>query len=182
MLPELRAQLDVLTASYTRFEAATRALSERQLRSRPAEGAWSIAEVAQHLLHVEREVVRAASKPGVERRGRTRSPREWIGYLLFLAIVRLNIRIKVPRPVAGRVTPAADPDMDLLWTEWSDERAALARYLETVHEEDLGRMAFKHPIMGPTRVRAMLPFLRNHFDHHMRQVHRIRGAPGFPPT
>lgn len=182
MLPRLRAQLDGLLARRTKFEADTRALSEAQLRFRPAEGAWSIAEVAQHLLQVESEVVRATSRPDVQRRGRKRTAKEWIGFWLFQAIVHLNVRIKVPQRVAGRVTPASNPEMNRLWAEWSAVHADLARYLETVGEQDLGQMAFKHPIMGPTKVRDMLPFLRNHFDHHMRQVRRIRGAPGFPPT
>ncbi|MEX1185410.1 MAG: DinB family protein [Gemmatimonadaceae bacterium] len=182
MLPRLRVQLDGLLARRTTFEAETRALSDAQLRFRPAEGAWSIAEVAQHVLHVEREVTKAAMKPGVERRGRRRTPREWAGMIAFLAVVKLNFRIRVPQKVAGRVTPAADPDMDALWSEWRELHENLARHLETVPEENLGDMAFKHPIVGPTSVRGMLPFLTQHFDHHMRQVRRIRAAPAFPRT
>lgn len=180
MLPRLRASLDELVAKHARFEAGTRALSEAQLRFRPAVGAWSIAEVAQHLLQVEREVVKAAAKPGVERSGRKRNAAEWIGFLMFRAIVRLNVRIKVPRRVAGRVTPASDPDMDTLWAEWSEVRARLESYLESLRPVDLRLMAFKHPIMGPTSVKGVLQFFHQHFDHHMRQVARIRRSPDFP--
>lgn len=182
MLPQLRADLDAVTGRKARFEAETRSLSERQLRFRPAEGSWSIAEVAQHLLHVEREVTRAAAKPGTERRGRKRSAREWVGLAAFLAVIHLKVRIRVPQRVARRVTPSADPDMDQLWIEWHEVHANLARYLETVRAEDLDDMAFRHPIMGPTSVRRMLPFFRQHFDHHLRQVKRIRAAPGFPQS
>ena len=180
MLPRLRSSLDELVTKHARFEAEARALSDAQLRFRPAEGAWSIAEVAQHLLQVEREVVKAASKPGVERRGRKRNATEWIGFLLFRAIVRLNLRIKVPRRVAGRVTPASDPEMEALWSEWSEVHARLESYLGSLRPEDLGLMAFKHPIMGPTSAAGVLPFFICHFDHHMRQVRRIRRAPRFP--
>lgn len=180
MLHQLRAGLDGITGRRASFEAETRALSDSQLRFRPAAGSWSIAEVAQHLLQVEREVTRAASKPGVERRGRSRTAKEWIGLALFEAIVRLNVRIRVPQKVAGRVTPASDPDMTQLWMEWHEVHANLAHYLQTVREENLCEMAFRHPIMGPTRVVGMLPFLIKHFDHHMRQVRRIRASPAFP--
>ncbi len=180
MLPRLRAQLDGVIGRRTRFETETRALSERQLRFRPAVGSWSIAEVAQHLLHVEREVTKATAKPGVERRRRKRTPKEWIGFGLFLAIVHLNVRIRVPQKVAGRVTPATNPDMDQLWSDWSEVHTNLTRYLETAREENLSEMAFKHPIMGPTTVRGTLPFFLKHFDHHMRQVGRIRRSPDFP--
>ncbi len=180
MLQRLKAEFEGLVARRAAFEAETRALSESQLRFRPAEGSWSIAEVAHHVLHVEREVAKAAEKPGVERRGRRRNPREWIGFGVFLAIVSFDFRIKVPQAVAGRVTPETNPDVDVIWSDWRTVHASLARYLETVHERGLGEMAFKHPIIGPTKVLGLLPFLRKHFDHHMRQVQRIRGAPGFP--
>lgn len=180
MLPGLRSQLDGLIERRSRFEAATRALTSKQLRFRPTDRSWSIAEVAAHLLQVEREVAKAAMKTGVERRGRKRKPREWLGYIVFLAVVHLGWRIRVPRKVAGRVTPAADPDMDELWREWSELHAKLAAHLETVRAGNLGDMAFKHPIVGPTSVRRMLPFMLQHFDHHMRQVRRIRSSRGFP--
>lgn len=180
MLPALRTGFDTLSRKRTSFEAQTRALSEVQLRFRPDEGSWSIAEVAHHLLHVEREITRAASKPGVERRRRRRTAREWVGYLIFLAVVHLHARIKVPEKVAKLVTPSANPDMDQLWLDWTDLHAKLAGYLETVREDDLELMAFRHPIMGPTSVKGMLSFFLSHFDHHMRQVRRIRRSPDFP--
>lgn len=180
MLPRLRAELDGAIRRRSTFEAQTRELSEAQLRFRPAEDSWSIAEVAHHLLHVEREVTKATTKPGVERHGRRRTAREWLGYLGFLAVVHLRGRIKVPAKVAGRVTPAADPDMDQLWREWGEVHSTLASHLETIRAEDLGQMAYKHPIMGPTSVKGVLPFFRQHFDHHMRQVARIRRSANFP--
>lgn len=179
MLPRLRSQLDDLFKQHAAFAAETQALSDEQLRFRPAAGAWSIAEVAQHVFHVEREVTRAAAKPGVERRGRGRTIREWIGFALFLAIVHFNVRIRIPEKVVGRVTPNSEPEMAPLWRQWDDVHASLERFLETVTPGELSDMAFKHPIMGPTTVRGMLPFLLKHFNHHMRQVERIRRSAGF---
>lgn len=180
LIPRLRRQLERLDARHSAFEADTRSLSEAQLRFRPTANSWSIAEVAHHLLQVEREVVKAASKSGVERRGRKRSPANWAGYVAFLAVVHLHARVRVPRAVADRVTPAADPEMDRIWSEWSDVRARLRQYLETVGEANLREMAFMHPIIGPTMTKGMVPFLLKHFSHHMRQVERIRWSPGFP--
>lgn len=182
MLPQLRAELDLLIARRTKFETETRRLSERQIRFRPAEGSWSIAQVAHHLLHVEREVGKAAAKPGVTRVRRMRNPREWIGFGIFLSIVRLDVRIKIPQKVAGRVTPEINPDIEQIWSDWSEVHTGFARYLETIETRNLREMAFRHPIMGPTQVRGMLSFLRQHFDHHMRQVVRIRRASGYPAT
>lgn len=180
MLPALRSQLDAVVARRSGFEAQARGLSDAQLRFRPAPGSWSISEVAEHLLQVEREVVKAATKPGVERRGQRRTLKQWLLTKGFRAVTRFNIRIKVPAKVAGLVTPGSTPDVNALWTEWRDVHGRLEQYLETVGTANLDDMAFRHPVMGPTSVRGILPFFVRHFDHHMRQVRRIRSAPGFP--
>lgn len=180
MLPLLRSQLNALIARRSAFEAQARGLSGAQLRFRPAPGSWSISEVADHLLHVEREVVKASTKEGVERRGQRRTPRQWLASKAFRAITWLNIRIKVPAKVAGLVTPGSTPDLSAIWEEWRDVHERLELYLETIGPADLGDMAFRHPILGPTNVRGILPFFINHFDHHMRQVRRIRASAGFP--
>ncbi len=180
MLPGLRRQLNALIEKRTKFQRELQALSDQQLRYRPAPDAWSFAEVAQHLLQVEREVTKAASQPGVERRGRRRNAREWIGFSAFQSIVLFNLRIKVPGKVAKLVTPTGNPDMGVLWSEWAKVHEDLALYLEPLREESLREMAFRHPIMGPTPVTGVLPFLHSHFGHHMRQVGRIRRSAGFP--
>lgn len=180
MLPILRSRLDAVLARRSNFEAQARGMSESQLRYQPAPGAWSISEVAEHLLHVEREVVKASTKQGVERRGQRRTLRQWLATKGFRAVTRLNIRIKVPGKVAGLVTPGSTPDLNALWSEWRDVHETLERYLETIGPADIDDMAFRHPIMGPTSVRGILPFFIQHFDHHMRQVRRIRGSVGFP--
>ena len=180
MLTDLQREYDSLAARWDRFEAETVKLSETQLRFRPAPGSWSIAEVARHLLAVEYQVTRAATKPGVSRQMPTSTPREWMGLMMFHAITLLGIRIKIPGAVAGRVTPQAEPDMNALWRERREVQANLKAFLDAVTPGTLTDMAYRHPIVGPTTVKGMLPFLTRHFDHHMKQVSRIRASRGFP--
>lgn len=180
MLPSLRSRLDALIARRSNFEAQARGMSDAQLRFNPAPGAWSISEVAEHLLHVEREIIKASTKDGVERRRQRRTIKQWLAAKGFRAVTWLNIRIKVPAKVAGMVTPGSTPDLTALWAEWRDVHERFERYLETIGPADVGYMAFRHPIIGPTRVDGILPFVTQHFDHHMKQVSRIRASPGFP--
>lgn len=180
MLTELQHRYDMLVQRQRQFEAATIVLSEARLRFRPAPGSWSIAEVARHILDVEYQVTRAATKPGVNRGMPTATPREWMGLAMFQAITLFGIRIKIPRAVSGRVTPQAEPDMDALWQEWREVHANLRTFLDAVTAATLPDMAYRHPIVGPTTVKGMLPFLTRHFDHHMKQVSRVRASPGFP--
>ncbi|HUR92733.1 MAG TPA: DinB family protein [Gemmatimonadaceae bacterium] len=180
MLPSLRSQLDAVVARRSNFEAQARGMSEAQLRFRPAPGAWSISEVADHLMHAEKEAIKATTKDGVERRGQRRTLKQLLAAKGFRAVTWLNIRIKVPAKVAGLVTPGSTPDLNALWAQWRDAHDQLERYLETIGPGDVDYMAFRHPIMGPTRVDGILPFFTQHFDHHMKQVRRIRASPGFP--
>jgi uncharacterized damage-inducible protein DinB len=180
VLTDLQTEYDSLAARWDRFQAETVKLSETQLRFRPAPEGWSIAEVARHMLNVEYQVTRAATKPGVNRRMPMPTPREWIARAMFNAVILFGIRIRIPRAVSGRVTPQAEPDMDALWQEWREVHANLRTFLDAVTAETLTDMAYRHPIVGPTTVKGMLPFLTMHFDHHMKQVSRIRASPGFP--
>jgi len=180
MLVELQHRYDLLAQRQRQFEAATINLSEAELRFRPAPGSWSIAEVARHMLDVEYQVTRAATKPGVNRRMPKPTPRERMGMVMFQAITLFGIRIRIPRAVSDRVTPHAEPDMDALWREWREVRENLRTFLEAMTAETLTDLAYRHPIVGPTPVKGMLSFLTKHFDHHMKQVSRIRASPGFP--
>lgn len=180
MLSDLQHRYEMLVQRQRQFEAATIKLSEAQLRFRPAPESWSIAEVARHMLDVEYQVTRAATKPGVDRRMPKPTPRERMGLVMFHAITLFGIRIRIPRAVSDRVTPQADPDMDALWQEWREVHGNLRAFLDTVTAETLTDMAYRHPIVGPTTVKGMLPFLSKHFDHHMKQVSRIRASTGFP--
>lgn len=180
MLPSLRSQLDAVVARRSNFEAHVRGMSEAQLRFRPARGSWSVGEVAEHLLHVEREIVKASTRPDVQRRGQRRTPKQWLLTKGFRAVTLFNIRIKIPEKVAGLVTPGSTPDMAAIWKEWREMHEQLERFLDTLGPADVDDMAFRHPVMGPTSIGGILPFFINHFDHHMRQVRRIRAAAGFP--
>ena len=182
MLPRLRSQLDAVVARRSTFEAQARGMSEAQLRFRPAPGAWSIGEVAQHLLQVEREVTRASSRPGVKRRGQRPTLKQWLAWKGFRTITRLNIRVKIPQAVVHLATPGSTPDMTALWAEWREVQAQLELFLASIGPRDLDDMAFRHPVLGPISIGGLLPFFTNHFDHHMRQVRRIRASEGFPST
>lgn len=130
--------------------------------------------VADHLLRVEQGVL-AVLRDGtpVRKRRLADLPR----YALVWLVLTRGIRVRVP--VRG-VTPDADVDVAAVRAGWEAARDGLREWLAGLDRAALRRPVFRHPIAGPMNPEQTLLFLRRHWDHHLRQIRRIRGAPGFP--
>jgi preprotein translocase subunit SecF len=176
MHPSLQTSYDALERRKRDLLSPLSALSAEQLAFRPAADAWSLVEVADHLLRTEAAVLLGLEKglPAHKRRPtlRQRLLRPLIGVAL-----RLPLRIKVPTPV---VAPRSDRTLDEVEAEWAQVRAALLAKLASLDPARLGAPVILHPIGGPMDVVRTLGFLGAHIDHHVHQVRRLRSHPGFP--
>lgn len=178
MIAPLQRRFDRLENARAEVEAALAALSPAQLAFRPGEDAWSIGEVLDHVVRVERSVLEGARKPGVSRaRWRSKPLRRAITWLTFT----LGIRIRVPQRV-GHVTPERAARADEALTRWTVVRQEYRGFLASLSAEQLGELAIKHPIAGPFSYRNFLAFLEWHLRHHRRQIARIRRTRGFPSS
>jgi uncharacterized damage-inducible protein DinB len=151
-------------------------LSVQQQTFRPAPGAWSVAEVVDHIVRVEAAILEGASKPGVNRTDWKARPARLV---LTWAVFTLGLRIRVPERVK-HVTPSADAALDDALRRWGEVRERMREFLAQLTPEQLGQLAIKHPIAGPFSYRDFLAFPEWHLRHHRRQIARIRRAPGFP--
>ncbi len=169
-------------AAFTRLEDRRRSLAARlaemtaaQRDFRPQPEAWSSLQVARHVQLTERAIA------GSLRRGAGGVParRTWkqrLGNVVVGTVLRLGIRVRLPIRV---VTPEEGLDLEAVSAEWERERAALSDLLEKVDRAALRAPAFVHPVAGPMDLGEALGFLERHFDHHLRQLARIRRCPGF---
>lgn len=176
MLAPVQEIWDGLESRRERLLAELRPLAEEQLAYRPRSGAWSLQEVAQHVMLTERVTVEAMVRHRGKRSGRRRF-RQRIGYALVWAVLRLGLRARNP---VRMVAPERDVKLAEVEREWLEVRRELRGFLAGLGEEGMRQAALKHPIAGPLDVREALDFLMLHFDHHLRQVKRIFGARGFP--
>ena len=162
------------------LEQRRRALAQRlgarpetQLRTRPAPGAWSLLDVAEHLMLAERATLSWIT----ERRPGRRLTKRWYDPLLKWLIARtLDSALRLP--VAGEViTPRGRDSLAEVMRNWSEVRDAWRAYLAAVPEDAHDALVFRHPIGVGMTAGETLVFLRRHFDHHLHQVRRIeRGA------
>lgn len=160
------ALLDALDAHRDRLTRRLAALPEADVRRRPAPHAWSLAQIADHLLRIDRglrldgpaagPVVRATSPV----RGR-----------LICAVLALPLRIPAP-PGVTSILPGPDPDPVETLAAWAALRQTWRVPLNPAV------VAFRHPVVGPLCVPDALAFLLAHHRHHDAQVARTCTALG----
>lgn len=176
----------MLAAPRTRFAALERrrqallaeleTLDDAALSFRPAPGAWSILEVVHHLVLVEEGVLQAAHD-GPGRPRRRKNLRERVGCAAVWLVFKLGLRVKIP---TKRVRPQPGLSLSRLEQEWAASRTSLEAYLDSTRASMPSETMFRHPIGGPMNVEQTLLFLTRHFDHHRRQISRIRRSGAFP--
>jgi hypothetical protein len=177
MLPALQARFNGVIDRHTAFAGDLASLAPEALAFQPRPGAWSLGEVAQHLALVEERTTRVLTERRVKGIAR-RTPLDVIYrapslelYFFFGGRARM--------PVRGVAPDAAVPLADTL-ARWTTTRGRLTSYLDAIEESSCRAIVYRHPVAGYMDIFATLRFLAQHHDHHMRQVLRIRRAPGYP--
>ncbi|CAN5141830.1 hypothetical protein BH23GEM2_BH23GEM2_05970 [soil metagenome] len=169
MIEPLATRFHRLEQARAAAEAQLAALTPSQTAFRVRNDAWTVAEVVDHVVRVERSVLEGVRKPGVRRSGWRPKP---LRRLLTWATFRMGVRIKVPERVRY-VTPERGADLDEVRARWNALREEWREFLATVTADQLGQLAIKHPIAGPFSYRDVLKFLEWHLQHHRRQIERI---------
>lgn len=174
-LAENHAQLN------TRWSALWRKLApctNAQLDFRPPTGGWSQLGIVEHLVLVERGIIRQCSevlKPltplrqtGMVSEIRLRS------MLWFLGT---NARIHAP---IRHIIPQGNQSSSELRAWQAETTQQWAALLERIDGERRNAAVFRHPIGGWLNMHQALRFVIGHFDHHGAQFRRVRTAEGYP--
>jgi len=194
---------DIYAANDTvrrRLAARVENLSEAQQTFRPAEGAWSIAEIIDHLSITERNMAQLIAMLLKKSESATAAldagdsgigvggggdggdaqtvagapPFQPFSLDDFIEQVR-DVKLTAPEVVrpGGNVT-FADALANLARTRADIE--ALRPRLET---SDLGAATYPHPAFGEFNSAQWLAFIGLHEGRHLRQIENLMAAPGF---
>jgi uncharacterized damage-inducible protein DinB len=139
---------------------------------RNVHGKWSASQILTHLLTSERLALIYMKKKSRGLASLNNSG--WLEPIkLFLLQVsqRLPIRYKAPKPILDHTPPALG--FDELKEQWSTSRMELKIFLETIDEENVRKMIFKHPVAGRFNATQGLTFLHEHMLHHLPQIKRL---------
>lgn len=173
-----RAELvAALAASRATFLEAIDGLTDAQWRFSPGPGRWSISEVAEHVVLVDRGIAgivanRLGTSPATEP-----SP----------AADSLTARIRAF--MADRSQKATAPEGFGPERTWADRAALLNAY--GAIRDDLARFTdttsaplryhtVRHPSFGPMDGYQWLVMLAAHSDRHVQQIEEVKQAAGFP--
>lgn len=155
-------------SAVARYCATARALPEVAWRTPLREGAWSPAEVTQHVLllyqNVRRELSGGASMAPRVSRGWQRLLR-WV--LLPHILFHRSIPLRARAPRETRPGPIA-ADQEMLLAELDAEACAFVQ--EAAAAAVRGRPSVDHPYFGPIAPLRALRFFGIHTEHHRRQI------------
>lgn len=148
-------------------------LSAAQLRFRPEPTGWSVSDVLDHLMKVEKallETVQANLPDGTPLQLIDR-----VGALFIIAVMQSPIRVKVPAS-ASMVLPDATADTSETAMRWSEVREEMADILRSLRPEQLRCGLFRHPVSGWMTMAQALAFLSAHLRHHDYQLNRLKST------
>jgi hypothetical protein len=139
---------------------------------RSVDGKWSVSQILTHLLTSERIALVYMKKKslGVAML-RNSGWLEAVKLLLLQASQRLPVRYKAPQPIVDQ-TPSALTFSELK-NQWRTCRMELKNFLETIDEQNVRKMIFKHPVAGRFNALQGMTFLHEHMLHHLPQIKRL---------
>lgn len=171
MNPRTMRRFEQLEQMRERLEEELTQRPEALLRQPPPSGGWSILQVVSHLVEAETGTLgymRKKSAPA------TQLPRAGVSCeirsLLLTAALRSPFRFRVPKPIAQ------NPELhsrDESLEQWHRVRSEWRFFLGEFPQPLENRQIFRHPVAGRMNLDQTLRFLRDHLEHHLRQVERI---------
>lgn len=173
MTPALWKRFENLNRQKQSVLSCVAGLSATQLRFRSEPASWSVLDVLDHLVKVEKallEAVRAQLPNGTPMTFRDR-----VGAFLITCVMLLPTRVKVPAS-ASMVLPEKTADLDEIAATWSEVREQMANLLVSLHPDQLRPGLFRHPVSGWMTMPDALTFLSAHLRHHQYQLSRLKSA------
>jgi len=170
MLPALQKSFNRLESSRFHLLQLTSALTEAQAHASPGPSEWSVVQVIEHMVTIERMVLRAVQKQLTKSTLQNSGVGTMARFTLLVLALRYRKKIKAPAILPH---PAGDQSLDEWRHEWESTRQGWRQLLENVPEKVLRKEVFKHPLAGYLTLRQTLGFITEHHNHHVPQVQRL---------
>ena len=147
-----------------------KALDASQASIKPEPDCWSLLQVAQHLLLVEKRILKSAMEenPDYPQLGLWDDLRiSGFGLLLLTPI-----KVKVPVP---EVLPQENIEHDVLLEQWKVTQQGWHTLLDKTKSLEVSSKTaiLRHPIAGWMNLTHCLSFMHRHFQHHIPQIRRV---------
>ncbi|MCA1029582.1 DinB family protein [Bacillus timonensis] len=142
-------------------------LSDEQLNEKHSDDSWSIAQVLDHLVKMERIVTKLILAQ-VKSEGH-----EIVDDKPIHLTVDRRRKVKAP----DYVLPSNDfVTFEEMKVRLTSSRKAFADVVATLDEEVLNQKSFAHPIFGLMSVRQWIPFVGLHEKRHLAQIEEVKAG------
>lgn len=173
-----------LAASYTEFEKVKEQFTQRivdkteeQRLFQPAEDAWSMLGVLEHIVIAEMGILGFLKKNPPSESTYKIGIKNKISYKLLVKFFQSSGKVKTP--VKG-LDPTGEKSLEELLVQTQKNSLAIKKILEDFPENKLKYSVFKHPIAGGMSMQHTVDFCKNHMIHHSHQLDRIEGHVNYP--
>ena len=182
MHPRLAELADYLSETRAALLASVEGAPPERLRARPAPGAWSAAEILDHVRKVERGVatVLARALGAAQRAGPERSTSSVTGSLDAFGVAIPTRLVSAPE----FVLPHADADPERALTGLVRSREELTAAIAALDGLALGEVRVPNAALGELDLYQWILFAGQHEARHTRQIRRTLdavAAPARPP-
>jgi uncharacterized damage-inducible protein DinB len=175
MNARLEEVLNYLDTERSSLRAAVELAPADLREQQPGPDRWSIAQVLQHLLIIEKRIALGMGKwigdaiaAGVGPENET----SWVLESLDLALIADRSR---RRNAPEEVRPGRELDAASAWTALERARANLRQAALAGDGLALGEVIQPHPVLGPINIYQWLLFVGSHEIRHTAQVREIAG-------
>lgn len=172
MNQKLQHEFAALEKSRTELFAKLDKLDASKMNKQPDVKSWSVVQVMDHLIQAETNSVIYITKklsfnPDLKKANLNTSFRMF----LLKAALTLPMKWKAPKIIA-----VANNDRTYAEAKaaWAAVRSNLNDLLEKFPEQHLEAELFKHPVAGKFTIIQAVSFMHTHFNHHLKQIERIR--------
>jgi hypothetical protein len=172
MHPRTHEILTCLDSELSGLRAAVDTVPSERRCERPAPDRWSVAEVLEHLVMVERAVMKACARQlGAARESGLPAETETTSIRHLLPPERVASRER--QLVAPEMLRPKGIDAATAWADLERTRQQLRDFVMSADGLALGEVSFAHPSLGTLNLYQWLLFAAGHHARHADQIREI---------
>lgn len=173
MHPRIEEVLNYLDIERTALREAVELVPPALRDQSPGTDRWSLAQVLQHLVMIEKRIGRGMTKWVADARtGGTGPETETSSVMNTLPLQAIADRSQ-PRSAPEEFRPQADTDAGSAWAALERSREALRAAILAGDGLALGEVVQPHPVLGPINLYQWVLFVGSHEARHTAQVREI---------
>jgi hypothetical protein len=174
MHPRLAAAIEYADQARVELLATVDAVPEPLREARPSEEAWSVAEILEHLMMVERGVAKLVALKAGEMQTLPSPPRE-APDMVAVSLTRFPLDRATQVPAPERVVPRGELSADEAREALLKTRGMLLDQLHAADGLALSSIMHPHPIFGPLDLYEWIYMTGWHERRHAEQIREVAG-------